>query len=146
MSEHGFVDAVMNSIRKAWPAATIIRPSDNYTLGLPDILAWIPVCRADPWSVAIEAKSLKPLMEDPHHRGRRTGKMLDHPFSGPQISLLRALKISGVTAFGLVQASSDLAFRIEPDQLNWKTGNFMWEEMVQFKTVSRTKEGWAFWE
>lgn len=145
-NERSFVNTVIISIRHAWPESAIVRPADNYTLGIPDILAWIPVQRTDPWSVAIEAKRLDPLMPDPFHKGRRTGLMLKHIFSGPQISMLRLLKRSGVTAFGLVQASDTVAFLIEPEQLNPKTGNFTWEEMVQFKPVKRSKEGWAFWE
>jgi hypothetical protein len=145
MSERSFVDSVMDSIMGSWPQAFIIRPADNYTLGIPDLLAWIPVQRPDPWSVAIEAKRLDPLMEDPFCKGRRTGLMLKHIFSGPQISMLRSLKRAGVTAFGLVQASATCAFIIEPEQLNPKTGNFTWEEMVEFRPLPRTREGWAFW-
>ncbi len=158
MKERDFVDALMETIRKKFPNSSVIRPSDSYTLGIPDVLAWIPIdahpegslpphegCR--PWSVAIEAKQLNPLMEDPFHRGRRIGLMLEHHFTGPQISLLRMLARTGVDSFGLVRASSDIAFRIRPTDLPAKTGNFTHEEMIQLGKVVRRVDGiWQFWE
>lgn len=95
----------------------------------------------------MEAKQLRPLMPDPYHRGRRVGQMLKHEFSGPQISMLRQLKAAGVEAFGIVRASMDTAFRLEPEDIPRKTGNFTHEEMVKFGTpVCRTEKGlWEFW-
>jgi hypothetical protein len=149
MREREFVDALMNTIRKTWPESTVIRPSDSYTLGVPDVLAWIPPpARIEgTWSVAIEAKAIHPLMPDPLHRGRRIGAMLKHPFTGPQISLLRMLQRSSVDAFGLVRVSVDTAFRIEPQDIPATTGNFTHEELVKFgRAVKRENGLWRFWE
>jgi len=123
------------------------------TLGVPDVLAWIPVDQDEEagvptvWGIAMEAKQLRPLMPDPFHKGRRIGQMLKHPFTGPQMSLLRQLKLAGVEAFGIVRASTDTAFRIEPEDLPSETGNFTYEEMVKFGSlVSRNHKGfWEFW-
>ena len=151
MTERNFVDALIETIQ-SFQGATTLRPSDNHTLGIPDILGWVPVACVPQdgfplvWAVALEAKSLRPLMEDPFHKGRRTGQMLKHPFTGPQISKLRELKLAGVEAFGIVRASDDTAFRIEPEDLPRRTGNFTHEELVKFGTaVSRTKGLWKFW-
>ena len=134
-----------------------LRPSDNRTLGIPDVLGWIPVDQGMEgqesivhcpivWSIAIEAKQLHPLMDDPFHKGRRTGQMLKHDFSGPQISLLRELKSAGVDACGLVRASEDTAFRFEPEDIPRKTGNFTHEEMVKLGYPVRRYDGkWEFW-
>jgi hypothetical protein len=152
MNEKEFVDALIRQIRKGFAGACAIRPSDRYSLGLPDVLAWIPTDgRMGPrpltWSIAIEAKSLHPLMPDPFHKGRRTGQMLKHAFQGPQVSMLRKMKDSGVDAFGLVRASDDTAFRIEPEDIPAKTGNFTHEELVKFGTPVRRENGlWVFWE
>ena len=77
--EKGFVDSLIKTI-KTLEGSVALRPSDSYTLGIPDLLAWIPLRTTvgRPWSIAIEAKQLHPLMEDPFHKGRRTGKMLKH--------------------------------------------------------------------
>jgi hypothetical protein len=157
MMEKEFVDAILKTIRTQFPKSTVVRPSDSYTLGIPDVLAWIPIyevgtagprheiCR--PWAVAIEAKALHPLMADPFHRGRRTGQMLEHPFTGPQVSLLRMMVRSSIDAFGLVRASDDTAFRIHPDDIPGKTGNFTHEELVAVgKPIRRMKGLWQFWE
>lgn len=120
----------------------MIRANDQMTLGIPDILAWA-YCEEclGAVSFAIEAKSLSPLMEDPFDKGRRTGRMLKHPFSGPQISILRKLDAVGVDAFGIVRASSDIAFRYHPDVLSAETGNFTHEEMVKLGRIVRRQEG-----
>lgn len=148
MAEKQFVDVLIKTV-KNFENAIAVRPSDNYTMGIPDVLGWIPVNSPNPvvWAVAIEAKELKPLMEDPFHKGRRTGRMLKHEFTGPQVSMLRKMKAAGVDAFGLVRASSDTAFRIEPEDIPTKTGNFTHEELVKFGSVVRREKGiWRFWE
>lgn len=147
MDESNFVDSLMKTIAKTWPMASTMRSVDRFSLGIPDLLAWIPTGEKYPWAVAIEAKTLQPLMADPFHRGRRTGLMLKHEFTGPQISLLRTLRRSGVEAFGLVRASVDTAFRIEPDAIPIATGNFTHEQLVELGAVVRRRPDgvWPFW-
>lgn len=153
VSEKAFVDALIKTIGK-FSNSVVIRPNDQRTIGIPDILGYIPLSsiiaatslRHKTWAIAIEAKELHPLMEDPFHKGRRTGKMLKHAFTGPQVSMLRKMNEAGVDAFGLVRASSDTAFRIHPNDISAKTGNFTHEEMVEFGTeVTRDKGVWNFW-
>ena len=162
MSEKAFVDGLIRTIMK-FNAAVTIRPNDQRTIGIPDILGYIPLSQGigprsilgyippslgsrSVWAIAIEAKELHPLMEDPFHRGRRVGKMLKHAFTGPQVSLLRKMDAAGIDAFGLVRASSDLAFRIHPHDICAKTGNFTHEEMVKLGTPVRREKGvWNFW-
>lgn len=143
MSEKAFVDSLIKTIEK-FDCAVVIRPNDQRTIGIPDILGYIPLGYV--WAIAIEAKELHPLMEDPFHKGRRTGQMLKHAFTGPQVSMLRKMNKAGVDAFGLVRASRDTAFRIHPKDISAKTGNFTHEEMVEIGTeVTRDKGVWNFW-
>lgn len=143
MDERLFVDSIIATISKRWEGAVTQRSSDRYTLGIPDVLGWVK----DHPALAIEAKQIHPLMEDPFHRGRRTGLMLKHAFMGPQISMLRRLHAVGVDAFGLVRASLDTAFRIHPNDLPTKTGNFTHEELVKIGRPIHKREGlWRFWE
>lgn len=157
--ESAFGSALADTIESTYPGAVVRRPSDRFTLGVPDILAWIPVRdMVDPaawgswmweraWSLAIELKEISPLMEDPFHRGRRTGLMLKREFTGPQMSTLRKMKAAGVDAFGLVRAAADTAFRIEPKDLPMRTGNFTHEELIGCgRPVRRFKGKWRFWE
>jgi hypothetical protein len=148
--EKGFVDSLIKQIKKGFHGSVVIRASDNFTLGIPDVIASIPaggpghppLC----WMLAIEAKQMRPLMDDPFHKGRRTGLMLKHHFSGPQISMLRKMKEGNWDAFGLVRASCDIAFRIDPKDIPAKTGNFTHEELMEFgKPVHRVKGIWQFW-
>ena len=152
MVERGFVDALIKTVN-SFGEAIAVRPSDNYTMGIPDVLGWIPVggqpgvMTPTTWSIAIEAKQLTPLMPDPFHKGRRTGKMLRHEFTGPQVSMLRKMKRAGIDAFGLVRVSTDTAFRLDPNDIPAKTGNFTHEELVKFGAVVRRENGlWKFLE
>lgn len=147
MAEKEFVDGLLNSIKRMWPEAVVLRAVDKFSLGVPDVLAWISMQEKYPWTVAIEAKSLDPWMSDPFHRGRRTGMMLKHPFTGPQISKLRELKRAGVDAFGLIRVNVDTAFRIEPADIPTANGNFTHEDLVKLATVvPRRQDGvWQFW-
>ena len=140
--EKDFVTSLISSIHAKWSGAYVIRSSDRFTLGVPDILAWCPMGEW-PHAIAIEAKQLTPLMRDPFHRGRRTGDMLKHPFMGPQISTLRKMKRAGVDARGIVRASEDTAFMFDPDLLPAKTGNFTHTWMLQYG-VALKREGGAW--
>lgn len=157
VAEKSFVDSLMKTINK-FNRSVVIRPNDQRTIGIPDLLGYIPLGHPDKpagslglgppavWAIAIEAKTLHPLMDDPYHKGRRTGKMLKHPFSGPQVSMLRKMARAGVDAFGLIRVSKDTAFRYHPNDISAKTGNFTHEELVEFGVeVNRDKGIWNFW-
>lgn len=152
MVEKGFVDSLQKQMKTCFHDSLVIRPSDNFSLGLPDLLITVPAGypeRTGPpvcWNIGIECKQMRPLMLDPFHKGRRTGLMLKHHFSGPQISKLREMKKKNWDAFGLVRASSDTAFRIEPEDIPAKTGNFTHEELMKFGIpVYRVNGIWNFW-
>jgi hypothetical protein len=144
MVEKNFVDSLIKTLEARFgDKGVVLRSSDRYTLGIPDIMCF---CYMAP-AIAIEAKQIQPLMPDPFRKGRRIGQMLEHPFMGPQISMLRRLKATGVDAFGLVRASLDTAFRINPSDLPAKTGNFTHEELVKIGRPIQRREGlWRFWE
>lgn len=146
MIEREFVTALIESAKTMAPAVDTYRSSDRATLGVPDLLVWSKLECGLSYAGAVEAKQLRPLMEDPWHRGRRTGLMLKHPFTGPQVSKLRKLKEAGCDACGLVRVSSDTAFRIEPEDIPAKTGNFTHEELVKLGTAIVRERGiWRFW-
>lgn len=151
MNERSFVDSLVKTIKERHKGIAI-RASDNYTMGIPDILAWIPVNdSADSgslvWSLGIEAKALVTLMENPFEKGRRIGNLLKHPFSGPQISMLRSLKRCGVDAFGIVRVSRYTAFRIGPEEIPARTGNFTHDELMEVGCpVYYVNGDWQFWK
>lgn len=147
MAERNFADSVIDTFERGFPWSVVVKACDRFTLGIPDILVWLPMMGPGSVCYGIELKELSPLMEDPLHRGRRTGLMLKHPFTGPQISMLRKLQRAGVDAFGFVRAARDIAFYIHPDNLDPKTGNFTHEEMVKAGVPIQRRNGmWPFWE
>lgn len=137
VKEKAFVESLISNIKGADPLSVIIKASDKFTLGIPDVLAWMSGGK----TIALEAKQLHPTMDDPFHRGRRTGQMLKHPFSGPQISMLRKMSGVDVFAFGIVRASSDTAFLFRPEDLCTSTGNFTHEDMVKLGVPVLRKNG-----
>jgi hypothetical protein len=148
MTERDFAVAVMKSIKKQYPGAYVVRPNDRVTIGLPDILAFIPLSASiSGFSVALELKSLGRFLDDPMDPGRRTAALLQHPFEGPQVTALLQLEQAGVRAYGLVRVTSSHCFRIGPDQLYALTGNFTHAELVEAGTmISRESDGtWPVW-
>ena len=143
-TENEFVIGLAKGIRTAHPLAQVYRPHDAVTLGVPDLLAWIPRetgCLA----LAVEAKQLMNYLKDPYDPGKRTAPLLHHAFSGPQITYLRELARAGVQTWGIVRVSSDAAFRLRADQIP-STGNFTHEELVGIGELVRREEGvWRFW-
>jgi hypothetical protein len=146
MIEREFVTGLIKGAKKELTAVVTYRASDRATIGVPDLLVWAKLVNGQRYSGAVEAKQIRPLMADPWRRGHRTGLMLKHPFTGPQISMLLKLVTAGVDACGLVRVSADTAFRIEPDVIPAKTGNFTYDEMVAFGTaIVRERGVWRFW-
>jgi hypothetical protein len=152
-TENDFVIALAKSINDCFEGARVYRPHDSVTLGVPDLLAWIPVdpdanpyTFPPPFSLAVEAKQLLRYLKDPLDAGRRVEPLLHHPFSGPQISFLRGLTRAGVKAWGIVRVTSDAAFRIEPGAIP-ASGNFTHQELVAAGVlIGRGPGGWRFWE
>lgn len=127
MIEKNFVTGLINTIAVMHHDAVVIRPNDQMTLGIPDILAILPPAGV---MLAIECKQLRTFLADPFNPGKRTGPLLDHPFSGPQISMLRKLARAGATAFGAIRVTDVAAFRIDPELIPIE-GNFTFEKLQE---------------
>lgn len=141
MIESNFVTGLMNTINVMHPDAVIIRPNDQMTLGIPDIMAILPPAGA---LLAIECKQLRSFLPDPFNAGRRTGPLLDHTFTGPQISMLRKLARAGAVAFGAIRVTEGAAYRIDPSLIPIE-GNFTFEQLQKVGTpFFRSDTRWKF--
>lgn len=141
MVETDFAIAVAKSIKKSFTDSFVWRPRDAYTLGIPDVLAY--VSKRAP--MAVEVKQLARLLRSPHDCGRRTTALLHHPFSGPQISILRSLERAGVEAYGMIRITSDAAVRVLPADIP-ADGNYMHEHLMKVGAlITRTDGVWRFW-
>ena len=142
MDERDFVAALAETLKRHFPGVHIQRSVDRVTLGIPDLQAVRPNRRF----LAVEAKRLQRLLIDPRLPGNRTGPLLDHAFTGPQISTLRSLVRAGAEAWGLVQVCRDAAFRVHPKDIP-ANGNFTHAELEACGVlINRTSEGWLFWD
>lgn len=139
--EKDFVNQLVNSAKKHWDRPVILRASEAHRLGVPDLIIW-----AAGECFALEAKQVHPMLEDPRDPGRRTGDLLRHPFSGPQIIMLRDLKRVGVHAWGIVRVSEYCAFRIQPEAIPTKTGNLSHGDLADAGYLVDGELGtWRFW-
>jgi hypothetical protein len=96
MNEIGFVHKLRDRIREDHEGALIIKPNDQKTVGIPDLLAF--------WSgtaVAVEAKVARGVPRN------REALWLDHDFTGPQVVTLQQLARNGIPAVGLINVASN---------------------------------------
>jgi len=142
MDERDFTIELGKSVKKTYPDSHVWRPSDNFTLGIPDVLAVIPNRKF----LAVEAKQLQRLLADAFDPGRRKEPLLHHPFTGPQISVMKSLERAGAEVWGIVRVTREHAFRISVPKMP-STGNFTHEELVAAgELVTKGKDGWIFWQ
>jgi hypothetical protein len=92
MTELNFVHKVQNYIRADHPGAVVLKPNDRNTQGIPDLLVFHHSCTA-----ALELKSVD------HQPRDRFAPWLSHPFTMPQVVLLRDMAAQGVVALGLIE-------------------------------------------
>lgn len=125
MSEKRFVEQLKESARKIDKSSFIWKTNDRFSLGIPDLLI---IMRGRVY--AIEAKCSL-------NWGPSTGNdILRHPFSGPQISVLRQIKKAGGFACGAVQVEPCIARILDPDDIP-SNGNFTANELekISFEDV-----------
>ncbi len=72
-------------------------------------------------------------------------RVLKHPFSGPQISVIKQLHEAGAFAAGIVGVSRGSARLVLPDSFN-KNGNFTKEEFDKLPLVNKRDRLWRVTE
>lgn len=136
MREKDFSNEVMSSLKLMGTHAFAWRANDRMTLGLPDIqgvLTWTDGGPGIPF--AFECKALRPLAYDAIGLAKRTAPLLHHPFTGPQISTLRALARAGCRAYGLVRLTATEALIMRPECIPTDSGNFMTVDLPRLGSV-----------
>lgn len=144
MVERDFAIALQESLRKGLNAVCW-RPSDGFTLGLPDIMAVLP-----PYGrfMALEAKTLSRLLIDAYDPGKRTGPLLHHAFQGPQIAMMDRLDKGGAYVRGVIRLSKDTACVLDTKAIQHfaEMGNPTFEELVRLGSfIQRTDGLWVTW-
>lgn len=92
-NERTLVDDVRQAIFRDDRAAVVLKPNDNFTVGIPDLLVY-----ASTGAAALELKVTKTLPRDPD-----SPTWLDHPLSATQCALLKRLAAVDVTAFAIIR-------------------------------------------
>ena len=140
--ERGFVTKLMKAIEKAYPDAFVWKPADAFNLGIPDIHAALP---PDGRFMAAEVKQIPKLCEHGDFLKAHNKEILEHRFTGPQISMLRRLHEAGVQAYGIVRTHQDIAYRIKPHDIPLY-GNFTPRQLMACGHAIFKADGWKFWE
>lgn len=135
MSERRFIESLKESAKKLEPSAFTWKTNDRVSIGIPDLLIVI-----DGVLYAIEVKCTSffdkdRLIEDPRN-------VLTHPFSGPQVGVLRQMARSGACAMGAIQTHKDRAYIVHPLKIP-ASGNFTFAELYRVGIkVSKHKGIW----
>ena len=122
--------------------------SDKFTAGVSDFLIW-----GLGKSVVIESKYVKEFPKD-------TSDLLEHTFSGAQITFLESIGLTGNRAFGLIAVGDRkggslflIPWKEIPDSGNWKVADFKigknigryhwdeWKEMIGFALTGEGHSG-----
>jgi len=132
VSEKSFVIGIQRSITRLHESAFVWKTNDRFSLGMPDLMVVI-----DGLLYALEAKSIKwPI---------NAKKVLKHPFSGPQMSVIKQLHAAGAFASGIVGVSRESARLVLPGAFN-KNGNFTKEEFDELPLVTKRERLWRVTE
>ena len=135
-SEKTFVRTLMKAMG-SHDTACVWKPSDGFTLGIPDINAVIDGVF---WGLEVKvAKRIVASIDEVHRLG---DDVLRHKFSGPQISMLRKLERAGAQAWGIIQVTKNHAYQISPWDIR-RDGNISATSLLGSGfLVSRTR-GWV---
>lgn len=118
MSEKAFIEDLKKSVKKMDPSAFVWKTNEGFSLGIPDLVILL-----FGKTYFIEAKSALSS-----HKSK--GTILHHPFTGPQISVLRQIVNAGGVAFGIVRTAPGIAYIINPNLIP-KEGNFTVEQLKE---------------
>ena len=111
MNELNFVHAIQRRVWKDHPGSVMLKPNDRNTQGIPDLLIFHHTGVA-----AIELKSVGHAARD------RFAPWLSHPFTMPQVTMLRDLATQGVIALGLIEyRPEDAVYAMHPYDLSPST-------------------------
>ena len=116
-TENDFNGALSKKIRALGSGTFSFKASDKMTVGVSDFLIW-----RGGMTLALESKF---IASTPSLKAQ----LLQHPFSGAQLTFLESLALSGNKAFGLVGIEDKKMMYLIPwDQIpasgNWKTADF----------------------
>lgn len=130
----------MDRIGKAFPDSFVWKPADAFNLGVPDIHAVLQ----DGFFLAAEVKQVPRLFKHGEFMKNPEKEMLKHTFTGPQISMLRRLKVAGAQSYGIVRTHPDIAYRIDPSDIPMH-GNFTPRLLDKVGHPFYGEDGWKFW-
>jgi len=141
-NERTFVTTLMKAIEKAFPDGFVWKPVDSFNLGVPDIHAVMsPTGRF----LVAEVKQVPKLYDDGLELSGDPGRsLLRHGFTGPQISMLRRLRIAGAEAYGIVRTNKDRAYVLDPQVISLE-GKVTPRVLHNFGRVITRENGWKFW-
>ena len=130
-TEGEFNSFLSKEFSRLTPMLKYLKASDRFAIGVSDFLLWYKGR-----SRGLECKFVKEIKS-------QNRKILEHPFSGAQVTFLEGLVLSGSDGFGLVGIKSlkkmyllDVSVLIQGT--NWKAKDFF---NLPYKEFDLTKDG-----
>lgn len=124
-NENAFNAFLSKEIRKFGPEVFAIKVSDKFTVGISDFLVF-----GFGKTLALETKFVRKWPGD-------NKLLLDHTFSGGQVTFLESMHLAGHRAYGAVAVEETrrvyfMAWNRIPESGNWKTKEFREQSFPSF--------------
>jgi hypothetical protein len=116
-TENDYNAFLSKQLKKFSPQVHTIKISDKFTAGISDFLIF---CNHK--SLGLETKFEKAFPK------RETSQVLSHSFSGPQITFLESLALTGNMGYGVVCIEEEESMYVFPYQTIPANGNFTLKE------------------
>ena len=117
-NENEFNAYLSKEFRKLGPGLKALKTSDKFHIGVSDFLMWYKGR-----SVAMEVKFIKNFTG-------RMGRLLTHPFTGPQMTFFKTHDMAGSMGWGLIGCQEErimvpIQVSFIPPSGNWETQDFV---------------------
>lgn len=110
-TENEFNAFVTKQIQKLGSSYKAIKASDRFHIGISDWLIY-----HDGKAVAVESKFIKKIP--------KSGKLLGHTITGPQITFLKTMELAGTQGFVIIGVGDRSQIAVIPTELLPKEGNY----------------------
>jgi hypothetical protein len=130
--ESMFIASLRSSAKKIDKNCFVLKMNDSVSIGVPDLV--LVILGEVFW---LECKAMTDFFKSPRFPDSDT-PVLKHPFSGPQIGMMRQISRAGANVMGVIRVSSDVAYVVDPMKIP-SGGNFTYAQL-QEKAVMVKKE------
>ena len=119
-----FITSLRSSAKKIDKNCFVLKTNDSVSIGVPDLV--LVIFGEVFW---LECKAMTDFFKGPRFPESNT-PILKHPFSGPQIGVMRQISRAGGNVMGVIRVSSNVAYIVDPMKIP-SGGNFTYAQLQE---------------